>query len=103
MRLAVPNAPFIGVLAGVNGAGKSSLGGALVRGAGVEYFNPDEAARQIRHARGCASDVANSIAWEEGKRRLEAAISSRISYVFESTLGGRTIPALLVKAAQSGI
>jgi predicted ABC-type ATPase len=40
--------PVIHVLAGVNGAGKSSIGGATVRAAGGEYFNPDEAARRIR-------------------------------------------------------
>ena len=30
------------VLAGVNGAGKSSIGGAAIRAAGGEYYNPDE-------------------------------------------------------------
>src|SRR5258708_26643890 len=103
MLPAVSGRRFIGVLAGVNGAGKSSLGGALVRAHRIEYFNPDEAARKIQRVTGCASNEANSIAWEMGKRRLEAAISNRLNYAFESTLGGRTIPALLVAAAQSGI
>ena len=40
--------PTIHVLAGVNGAGKSSIGGAAVRQHGGEYFNPDEAARALR-------------------------------------------------------
>ena len=31
------------VLAGCNGAGKSSIGGAALRDSGVEFFNPDEA------------------------------------------------------------
>ena len=35
------------VLAGTNGAGKSSLAGARFRASGVQYFNPDEAARHI--------------------------------------------------------
>ena len=43
-------APRIYVLAGTNGAGKSSIGGAMIREAGSEYFNPDEAARRIRAA-----------------------------------------------------
>ena len=39
--------PCIYVLAGTNGAGKSSIGGAMFREAGAEYFNPDEAAQHI--------------------------------------------------------
>ncbi|HYM61263.1 MAG TPA: ZTL protein [Thermoanaerobaculia bacterium] len=102
MPSAAPGAPVIFVLAGVNGAGKSSLGGALIRSAGLDYFNPDEAARRIRDAIGCSADEASSRAWEEGKLRLEAAIRGRFSHAFESTLGGRTIPALLVGAARTG-
>jgi predicted ABC-type ATPase len=97
-----PDTPVIFVLAGVNGAGKSSLGGALLRNAGLAYFNPDEAARVIRNATGCSVDEANSHAWEEGRRRLEAAITDRMSHAFESTLGGRTIPALIAQAAHAG-
>ena len=37
----------IRVLAGVNGAGKSSIIGATIRDRGGDYYNPDEAARQI--------------------------------------------------------
>jgi len=36
--------PCIYALAGTNGAGKSSVGGAMFRESGAEYFNPDEAA-----------------------------------------------------------
>src|SRR5260221_10524224 len=97
------DAPVILVLGGVNGAGKSSIGGERARVVGFDYFNPDERARQIRAALGCTSDEANSLAWEEGRRRLEEAINGRFSFAFESTLGGRTIPALLVRAAQNGI
>ena len=35
----------ITVLAGVNGAGKSSVGGALLTERGGEFYNPDLAAR----------------------------------------------------------
>jgi predicted ABC-type ATPase len=96
-------APVILVLAGVNGAGKSSLGGALIRDRGLEYFNPDEAARRIRETTDCSIEDANSLAWNEGKERLEAAIARRSNYAFESTLGGQTIPALLLGAARAGI
>lgn len=98
----VADAPVLFVLAGVNGAGKSSVGGALIRSAGLAYFNPDEAAQRIRKAMGCTLDEANSLAWEEGRQRLEAALSGRFSHVFETTLGGRTIPALILQAARAG-
>jgi predicted ABC-type ATPase len=98
---APPETPAIVVLAGVNGAGKSSVGGALIRGSGLEFYNPDEAARRIREAIGCTSAEANSLAWEEGKRRLQAAVRGRRNYAFESTLAGHTIPALLVTAAHA--
>jgi len=95
--------PGIFVLAGINGAGKSSLGGELIRERGLEFFNPDDAARRIRESSGCPQEEANSLAWEEGKRRLEAAINGRLDYAFESTLGANTIPALLVEAASAGM
>jgi len=87
------------VLAGVNGAGKSSLLGVLP----LSFFNPDEAARRIRQELACSIEEANSRAWEEGRRRLEAAIETRTNYVFESTLGGNTIPGLLRAAVESEI
>jgi len=96
------DAPVIFVLAGVNGAGKSSIGGAQLLQEGLNYFNPDEAARRIGDAVGCSIDEANALAWHEGKRRLEEAIASRSNYAFESTLGGRTIPRLLAAAAEAG-
>lgn len=96
-------APAILVLAGVNGAGKSSVGGALLQQRGLHYFNPDEAAKRIRAATRYTSEEANSLAWQEGKERLEAAIHGRSSYAFESTLAGRTIPSLLVEASSAGI
>ena len=37
--------PFILVLAGVNGAGKSSVAGALLEEHGLTWFNPDSYAR----------------------------------------------------------
>ena len=93
----------IAVLAGVNGAGKSSLMGAHVRASGAEYFNPDEAARRIRTARPRLSQRdANGLAWNEGRRLLERAIDERLDYAFETTLGASTIPRLLARAADDG-
>ena len=95
--------PRITVLAGTNGAGKSSIGGAMIRQAGGDYFNPDEAARRIREADPSLSQAeANSRAWREGKRLLERAIGERKSFSFETTLGGRTITNLLDQAADAG-
>ncbi len=95
---------FIYVLAGTNGAGKSSIGGAAIRVQGADYFNPDEAARVIRVVEpGLTQEEANSRAWHEGRRLLERAIEERLDFAFETTLGGNTIPRLLEQAAARGI
>jgi predicted ABC-type ATPase len=92
------------VLAGTNGAGKSSIGGAAFRERGADYFNPDEASRAIRDKNpGIALEQANSAAWFEGKRLLERAIRERLDFAFETTLGGHTIAALLETAMAAGI
>jgi predicted ABC-type ATPase len=66
---------------------------------GVEYFNPDTAAREIASRNPGISQVeANSAAWQEGKRLLERAIAEKLDFAFETTLGGRTIAGLLEKA-----
>lgn len=96
--------PRIYVLAGTNGAGKSTIGGAIFRQKGADYFNPDEAARRILSADPSISqEDANSAAWNEGKRLLERAIDERLDFALETTLGGHTIAALLRKAADAGI
>ena len=100
----VPQRPCIYVLAGTNGAGKSSIGGAMFLQKGAEYFNPDEAARLILSANpGVAQAEANSAAWHEGRRLLERAIFERCSFAFETTLGGHTMTALLDRALAVGI
>lgn len=92
------------VLAGTNGAGKSSIVGAMFLEKGVEYFNPDEATRRILAANPAISVAeANSAAWHEGRRLLEHAISEKLDYAFETTLGGTTIAALLQKALSEGV
>lgn len=97
-------APRIYVLAGVNGAGKSSIGGAAIRAFGSEYFNPDEAARQLLAANPKLTQAeVNSVAWQHGRRLLERAIAERLDFAFETTLGANTIPRLLAEAAAQGI
>lgn len=94
--------PVLFVLAGVNGAGKSSIGGALLRDLGLPWFNPDEAAVRVRAELRCSAGEATVRAWREGKRRIDEAIESRTSHAFETTLGGRTIATLLGRAAGRG-
>ena len=96
--------PRIYVLAGVNGAGKSSIGGAMLRAAGATYFNPDEAALALIAANpGLEQIKANAAAWRQGKRLLEKAIRERLDFAFETTLGGSTMTRLLDEAATQGI
>src|SRR5262245_47686785 len=92
------------VLAGTNGAGKSSIMGAMFLEQGAEYFNPDAAAQRISAANpGISQAEANSAAWHEGKRLLERAIAEKLNFALETTLGGKTITALLRKAISEGM
>jgi predicted ABC-type ATPase len=103
-RAGVAEAPLITVLAGVNGAGKSSIQGTMIRESGADYFNPDEAAQEIRTANpGVSVEQANSAAWREGVRLLERAIAERLDWKFETTLAGRTMTMLLERALLAGI
>ena len=94
--------PRITVLAGVNGAGKSSVGGAAFRAFGADYFNPDEAARSLTAANPVLPQAeANAQAWQQGKRLLERAIADGLDFAYETTLGANTM--LLRAAAQKGV
>ena len=95
--------PSINVIAGVNGGGKSSIQGAVIRESGGDYYNPDEAARKIVLANlGFTQRQANSAAWKKGVDLLKRAIAEKNDFTFESTLGANTIPALLHQAASRG-
>jgi predicted ABC-type ATPase len=96
---AAPARPFILVLAGVNGAGKSSVGGGILRAHGLTWFNPDTFSRALMARGGASKDVADGDAWAYGKAQLEAAMANRTSFAFETTLGGSTIARLLGEAA----
>jgi predicted ABC-type ATPase len=91
----------IRVLAGVNGAGKSSVGGAALRADGGDYYNPDEVARDFV-AQGATVADANARAWAGGRDLLARAIERGSAFTFETTLGGRTITRLLQEAAARG-
>ena len=92
------------VLAGVNGAGKSSLGGAMFEEVGVQYYDPDKTARRIAASKPYLSQAeANSQAWHEGVRLLRRAIHERLDFAFETTLGGSTIPRLFIESAGKGV
>jgi predicted ABC-type ATPase len=94
----------IWVLAGTNGAGKSSILGAEISERNLDFLNPDEAARRILIADPSLSpQEANSRAWYQNVELLERAITENSAYAFETTLGGNTIPALLEKAATAGL
>lgn len=87
------------MLAGVNGAGKSSIGGHLLSRAGLAWYNPDTFARELVAATGCNQADANAAAWQEGVRRLDEAVANHQNFAFETTLGGNSIPTRLRNAA----
>src|SRR5579863_165438 len=98
-----PGAHRLYVLAGVNGAGKSSVGGAAMRAFGGDYYNPDEIAAALMAATpGLTPIEANVAAWQQGKRLLEHAIARRLDFALETTLGANTITRLLWEAASQG-
>jgi len=105
---AAPRAASIVVLAGCNGAGKSSIGGAALLESGIAFHNPDEAARRIAAANAhlvppLTQDQLKGAAWSEGRRMLQQAIDRRLNFAFETTLGGQTMTELLEQAAAAGL
>jgi predicted ABC-type ATPase len=93
--------PVILVLAGVNGAGKSSVGGALLREHGLTWHNPDAVARAAMTEAGLSLEEANAYAWEQGVTKLREAIDNCANFAFETTSCASTIPGLLIKAAET--
>ncbi|GAB3306611.1 AAA family ATPase [Haliea atlantica] len=94
---------MITVIAGVNGAGKSSVAGAYLRQQGADYFNPDEISQQLRAENPQLSKTkADAEAWQTGYRLLLRAIEEGRDYIFETTLGGSTICETLHQAIDQG-
>lgn len=93
--------PSLFVLAGVNGAGKSSVGGAVIRQAGATWYNPDDFARLLVVRHRYPQQRANVEAWRENLRRIDQALASSTDYAFETTLGGNSIPARILAATRT--
>jgi predicted ABC-type ATPase len=91
------------VVAGVNGAGKSSIAGAAFLQRNLPYFNPDLAARSLLQENPAIGIVqANAFAWEAGRRGLERALREGGIFAFETTLGAHTITDMLIAGARAG-
>lgn len=94
---------MISVIAGVNGAGKSSIVGVNLRNNGGDYFNPDEVSRALMlNNPSISQQEANSSAWKIGYNQLLRAIDEDHDYVFETTLGGSSICMALHNAIDQG-
>ncbi|HET8744745.1 MAG TPA: AAA family ATPase [Ramlibacter sp.] len=93
--------PFLIVLAGVNGAGKSSVLSTLLLDEGLDWYNPDRYAADLVRGLGMGLGEANARAWQHGKSLLERAIATRANHAFETTLGGNTITRLLREASKT--
>lgn len=92
------------VLAGTNGAGKSSVLGAMLRESGADYYNPDEVARQLRKIQPRLSVTeANIKAWRKEIDFLRATIEDGGTFAFETTLGGRTVSRTILDAVAAGL
>jgi predicted ABC-type ATPase len=93
--------PVLLVLAGVNGAGKSSIGGnIMLRRAGMAWFNPDTYTRILVQG-GMTADEANARAWQRGVELIDQAVAAGISHAFETTLGGSTMARKIAAAART--
>jgi predicted ABC-type ATPase len=91
------------VLAGVNGAGKTSVAGEAIVGTGGEFHNPDAVARELQGGNPSLTiEQANAQARELGRRGLERALANGEFFAFETTLGASTIPAMLLAGARQG-
>ena len=93
--------PVLLVLAGVNGAGKSSIGGnIMLRRAGMAWFNPDTYTRILVQG-GMALGDANARAWKHGVDLLDQALAAGYSHAFETTLGGATMAHKIATASHT--
>lgn len=101
MARPLPSRPVLYVLAGANGAGKSSIGGHLLAREGLTWFNPDTFARELMAVTGCDQPSANAQAWQESMRRLEEAFESGSNHAFETTLGGESMTAKIPQATRT--
>ncbi|WP_234413635.1 hypothetical protein [Ideonella sp. A 288] len=93
--------PVLLVLAGVNGAGKSSVGGGvMLRRAGLTWFNPDTYTRLLVDC-GLPLADANAQAWQHGVDLIDQAQAAGHSHAFETTLGGSTMAQKIAEASRT--
>ena len=71
------------VVAGTNGAGKSSIVGEFMAEKNLAYFNPDLLARELVKADKPADD-ANGLAWRFGYESLRRAVDRAVALPFAS-------------------
>jgi predicted ABC-type ATPase len=94
--------PVLLVLAGVNGAGKSSIGGnVMLLSAGLAWFNPDAYSRRLVEQLGLPVAQANALAWQHGVDLLDRAVAAGDSHAFETTLGGATMAQRIAAASRT--
>lgn len=89
------------VVAGTNGAGKSTILNELLLTRGVTVLNPDQIAK-VEIDQGASPSEANSRAWHTNVGKLEDVRDHGGSFGFETTLGGRTITRLLQEIVARG-
>ena len=94
---------MITIIAGINGAGKSSIAGEKMRREGSNYFNPDEVARGLMDRDASLTPhEANARAWMMGYKELSRAIEDGANFTLETTLGGTSICEKLHEAMKRG-
>lgn len=92
------------VLAGTNGAGKSSILGRDIALVGSDFLNPDLLTVRLMEDDPLLSvEHANEQAWYEMVRLLRTAIDQRLDFAFETTLGGNTVTNELLRAGGAGL
>lgn len=89
------------VVAGTNGAGKSTILNELLLTRGVTVLNPDQIAK-FEIDQGASPAEANSRAWHTNVRKLEDVRDHGGKFAFETTLGGGTITRLLQEIVERG-
>lgn len=75
----------------------------MIRASGGQFFNPDEIAREtLRGDSTLQQTEIDSLVWARMVAQLERAIEANERFIFETTLGGKTITGHLERAAELG-
>jgi predicted ABC-type ATPase len=93
--------PFLYVIAGCNGAGKTTASYTVL----PEMLNCKEFVNADEIAKGLSPFQPDSVAFEAGRimlNRVKELISSKVDFAFETTLSTRSYRPLLIKAKTEG-